>query len=125
MHSPTETHWSAAKRVLCYLKSTIHYGIFLKQTLQLHVTAFTDANWAGNRDDFTSTSAYIVYLGGNSIAWCSKKQKTIVRSSTEAEYRSLASFATEVLWITNLLKEPHVNSSLLLKSYVTMLVPHT
>lgn len=73
MHSPTETHWSAVKRVLHYLKSTIHYGLFLRRNRQLDVTAFTNADWTGNLDNYTSTSAYVVYLGGNAISWCSKK----------------------------------------------------
>ncbi|PON51233.1 hypothetical protein PanWU01x14_217940, partial [Parasponia andersonii] len=108
MHSPTETHWSAAKWILRYLKYTIHHGLFLRCSQQLCVTAFTDADWAGNRDDRSSTSAYIVYLSGNAISWCSKKQKSIVRSSTEAECRALASCAAEILWVKNLLGELQV-----------------
>ena len=39
------------------------------------------------------------------ISWCSKKQTALARSSTEAEYRALASTATEVIWIQQLLSE--------------------
>ena len=46
-------------------------------------------------------------IGGNAISWCSRKQKTVARSSTEAEYWALASCAAEVLWLTNLLSELH------------------
>ncbi|WRX13866.1 Reverse transcriptase [Theobroma cacao] len=108
MHSPTETHWSVAKRILRYLKYTIYHGLFLQRHQQLCVNAFTDADWAGNRDDRTSTSTYIIYLGGNAISWCSKKQKSVTRSSTEVEYEALASCAVEVLWIQNLLRELQV-----------------
>jgi hypothetical protein len=105
MHCPSETHWAAAKRLLRYLKHTINHGLFLKrgQPLQLH--AYSDADWAGNRDDRTSTTGYIVYLGGNAISWSSRKQKTVARSSTEAEYRAVASTAAEVLWVQSLLGE--------------------
>ena len=44
MHSPSKIHWSAAKRVHRYLKSTIHHGLFFKWNQHLHVTTFTDAN---------------------------------------------------------------------------------
>lgn len=67
--------------------------------------AFADADWAGDPNDRTSTSAYVVFLGANPISWSYKKQKTVARSSTEAEYRAIASTAAEVNWIMNLLQE--------------------
>ncbi|CAN1822050.1 Retrovirus-related Pol polyprotein from transposon RE2, partial [Linum perenne] len=84
MHSPTMTNWMQLKRVLRYLK---------------------DADWAGDNKDRRSTSAYVAYLGSNIISWSSRKQRTVSRSSTEAEYRALATAASEVLWLTSLLKE--------------------
>ena len=39
------------------------------------------------------------------ISLYSKKQTAAARSSTEAEYRALASIATEVIWIQQLLSE--------------------
>ena len=112
MHSLSEIHWSTTKRVLRYLKSIIYHGLFLKSKQHLHVTAFTNADYAENRDDRTSTSSYIIYLGGNVISWCSKKQKSVAHSSTEAEYQAFASCAAEVLWIKNLLSELHVPCSI-------------
>jgi hypothetical protein len=38
------------------------------------------------------------------ISWCAKKQPTVSRSSTEAEYRSLALCSQEVMWLEHLLK---------------------
>uniref|UniRef100_A0A2N9FUI9 Reverse transcriptase Ty1/copia-type domain-containing protein n=1 Tax=Fagus sylvatica TaxID=28930 RepID=A0A2N9FUI9_FAGSY len=63
------------------------------------LTAFTDADWAGDPCDRRSTSGIIVFLGNNPITWLAKKQHTVSRSSTEAEYRSLASGAAELSWI--------------------------
>ena len=39
------------------------------------------------------------------ISWSLKKQRVVARSSTEAEYRSLASAATDVLWLQSLFSE--------------------
>jgi len=109
MHSPSQTHWTAAKRLLRYLKHTLTYGLFIRRSQPLSLTAFSDADWPGNCDDCTSVSAFVIFLGGNPVSWCSKKQRTVARSSTEAEYHSVASAAAEITWLTNLLQELHVS----------------
>lgn len=109
MHSPTTLHLEAAKRVLRYLAGTPHKGLFFARNTPLTLHAYSDSDWAGDHDDYTSTGAYIVYLGKQPISWSSRKMKGVARSSTEAEYRSLTAAAAEVLWITHLLKELRVS----------------
>lgn len=93
------------KRILCYLCGTHDQGILLHRKSPLSLHAFSDAYWAGNKDDYTSTSACIVYLGRNPISWSSKKQSTVARSSMEAEYQSVAATAAELSWVCSLLTE--------------------
>uniref|UniRef100_A0A2N9I718 Integrase catalytic domain-containing protein n=1 Tax=Fagus sylvatica TaxID=28930 RepID=A0A2N9I718_FAGSY len=85
MHTPTTDHWSFVKRLLRYLCGTINEGLQIHRKSPLNLHAYSDADWAGDKDDFSSTSAYVIYLGRNPVSWSSKKQKTIARSSTEAE----------------------------------------
>ena len=95
MHSPRELHWIAIKRVLRYLKGTIEFGLlYTPGTITMH--AYCDFNWAGNPDDRRSTTSYGVFLGTNLISWCNKKQSVVSRSSTEAEYRSMAHTTAEL-----------------------------
>lgn len=62
MRKPTATHWSATKRLLRYLKNTIFHGLLLCKDSSPTVSAFTDADWAGNIDDHSSTSAYVIFF---------------------------------------------------------------
>lgn len=52
-----------------------------------------------------STTGYCVDLGGNLISWSSKKQKSVARSTTEAEYIALSEAGTEVIWLCSLFTE--------------------
>jgi hypothetical protein len=46
-----------------------------------------------------------VFVGTNLVSWSSKKQPTVSRSSTEAEYEALANGAAEAIWIESVLRE--------------------
>ena len=108
MHSPKNTHWMAVKRILRYLKATYNHGL-LYQPGTATLTAYSDADYAGNPDTRHSTGGFCVYLGSNLVSWSSKKQKTVSRSSAEAEYRQLAYTAAELSWLRSLYKDLHLN----------------
>lgn len=93
MHKPTEIHWFSLKRLLRYLKGSLDLGITLHRSPSPSLTVYADADWAGDKDNHRSTSVFLIYLGNNLISWKSSKQRTVSRSSTEAEYRAVASVA--------------------------------
>ncbi|KAJ4779344.1 polyprotein [Rhynchospora pubera] len=105
MAEPTEEHWKLVKRILRYIQGSLDHGITLKSAPHLSLHGYCDADWAGCPDDRRSTTGYAIFLGPNLISWSSKKQATVSRSSTEAEYRSLAMTTSELLWISYLLAE--------------------
>lgn len=105
MHAPTEDHFGALKRILHYVKGTVHHGLQFHRTSSHELLAYSDADWAGRPDTRRSTTDYVIFLGANLVSWCSKKQSTISRSSAEVEYRSFAVATAEVAWIVQLLRD--------------------
>ena len=105
MNEPQDTHWSAIKRILCYLKHTIDHGLFIKKCSSNQLFAFSDADWAGCPDDIRSTSGFCIFLGSNLLSWSSKKQPIVSRSTTESEYKSMANTAADLCWLQSLFSE--------------------
>nr|KYP67039.1 Retrovirus-related Pol polyprotein from transposon TNT 1-94 [Cajanus cajan] len=108
MATPLDSHWVAVKRILKYLKGTLSYGLHMQPAAvngPISLTAFCDADWASDIDDRRSTSGSAIFFGPNLISWWSRKQRVIARSSTEAEYRSIAQASAELTWIQALLQE--------------------
>ena len=115
MVAPTINHWTALQRILCYLKGTPRHGIVCKNHGHFNIECFTDADWAGSKEDRRSTTGYCVFVGENLVSWRSKKQNVVSRSNAESEYRAMAQSTCEIMWIHHFLTNVGLKSSLLAK----------
>jgi histone deacetylase 1/2 len=111
MQKPLHSHWKAVKRTLRYIFGTLDYGLHYKPSSCNTITGFNDSDWASDPSDMRSTTGFSLFLGKNLVSWLAKKQKVVSRSSTEAEFQSLASLAAEISYLQNLLIELHSSSS--------------
>ena len=99
-------HYTAAKRVLRYVKGTKNYGITYRKDATHHIGpsnsnilyGFSDAAFA-NANDRCSVSGYVFLANSGAITWGSKKQTVIALSSTEAEYVALSEASHEAMWL--------------------------
>ena len=57
MQTSTSDHWQALKRVLRYLADTLDHGVHISKSAPL---AFSDADWVGDKNDFLSTTGYLI-----------------------------------------------------------------
>ena len=114
MSAPRSPHLDALHHLLRYLKTSPGQGLLFSASSPLSLKAYADADWGSCLDTRRSTTGHCVFLGDSLISWKSKKQHTVSRSSSEAEYRALASVTSEVLWVKALLKDfgVHIGSTL-------------
>jgi hypothetical protein len=109
--APSSVHYSHLLRVLRYLRGTISRRLFFPRSSSLQLQAYSDATWASDPSDRRSLSAYCVFLGGSLIAWKTKKQTAVSRSSAEAELRAMAMLTAEVTWLRWLLEDFGVSAA--------------
>jgi hypothetical protein len=68
LSTPTTTHWAAVKRILQYLRATSDLSLCFTKSGSPLLSAFSNANWAGNPDDRRSMGRYTIFYGGNLIS---------------------------------------------------------
>ena len=105
MHAPHDVHHTMLKRILRYIKGTLHLGLQLRTATSPTITAYSNADWAGCPDTRRSTSGFCIFIGNSLVSWSSKRQTTVSRSSAEAEYRAIANAVAECSWLRHLLGE--------------------
>lgn len=60
--NPTQSHLTAAKRILRYLKGTVYLGLSYKKCADGNLIGYSNADWAGDVDDRN-------YPSGNVFFW--------------------------------------------------------
>ncbi|GKB86912.1 hypothetical protein Tco_0959184 [Tanacetum coccineum] len=112
MHSPLTSHLKTSFKILRYLKGCPGLGIHIAKTSSMFLNAYSDADWAKCVITRKSVIGYCIFLNDSFVSWKSKKQKTLSKSSTEAEYKALALVTSEVIWVLKILKDLHIENLL-------------
>lgn len=100
-----ETHYKYALRILKYLYLTRDLKLTYRRNENVNIIdCYVDADWAGDSLDRKSTTGYVIRLFGNVIYWKSRKQNSVTKASTFAEYVALSEAVSELKFIKELLE---------------------
>ena len=102
--NPNSTHWDAICSIFAYLNGTKDLGIWLGNGAEM-TTGYSDADFAGDVNDRSSTSGSIFFIHGGPVAWSSRKQRCISQSTTEAEYVASSEASKTAVWLRTLIND--------------------
>ncbi|XP_039015166.1 uncharacterized mitochondrial protein AtMg00240-like [Hibiscus syriacus] len=94
LSAPRKDHLTIAHRFLRYLKGTPGQELFFPAESDMKLKVSGDSDWASCPGSRRFLTGFRIFLGPALISWKSKKQQTISRSSSEAEYRAMAAIFT-------------------------------
>nr|GEV75014.1 retrovirus-related Pol polyprotein from transposon TNT 1-94 [Tanacetum cinerariifolium] len=78
------------KSIFRYLRGTVNTGLWYTKDSGFELTGFSDADYAGCKDTFKSTSGGAQFLREKLVSWSSKKQDCTALSIAKTEYVSLS-----------------------------------
>jgi len=96
---PKESHLKIVKIIFRYISGTTNFRFWYPKGSSSCLVRFSDSDFAGCKLDRKSTSDTCHLFGNCLISWHSKKQRSVVLSTDEAEYVAAGSCCSQILWI--------------------------
>ena len=106
--NPKESHLTAMKRILKYLKGTTCFGLWYPSGASPSLIGYSDADYGGCKIDRKSTSGTFHLLGSSLVSWHSKKQACVTLSTTKAEYIAVGNYCAQILWMKQQLEDYNI-----------------
>ena len=121
MDVPVSAHLKEMYKVIRHVLSTKGYGLefeLRKDIMKWALNALSDSDFASDKETRISVFGYIIIFCGIAIAWISKGMKSVVLSTTEAEYMALSEVVKELKFIVQLLQTMNIEVELPTTAYV-------
>ncbi|KAJ3661756.1 hypothetical protein Zmor_006141 [Zophobas morio] len=102
--NPKEEDRAAVKRVFRYLKGSVRICLLYKSSCEdTNLSVYRDADYAGDPVTRRSSSGILCMYAGGVVVWSSQKQRSVVLSTTEAEYVAASEATKDAIWANRLL----------------------
>ena len=87
------------KKALRYAQDTKDYMLIYRRSDSLEIKGYSDADFAGDKDDRKSTSGYVFTLAGGAISWKSSNQSIVASSTMCAEFIACFEAMGQAIWL--------------------------
>jgi hypothetical protein len=99
-------------RVIKFADNTKSFGLKVEprsdDDLEWNLKIFCDSDWAGDPETRISVTGFVISLLDVPVCWCSKSQKGVTLSSTEAEYVAISEAVNELKFVYYLPRDLHI-----------------
>ena len=115
MDAPAPAHLKEMCKLIRFVLSTKDYGLkfkLIKSIRKWVLKALSDSDFASDKETRISVYRYVIYFCGIPIASRSKGMKSVVLSTTEAEYMALSEVVKELKFIVQLLQTMNITVEL-------------
>ena len=115
MDAPAPAHLKEMYKLIRFVLSTKDYGLkfkLIKSIRKWVLKALSDSDFASDKETRISIFGYVIYFCGIPIAWRSKGMKSVVLSTTEAEYMALSEVVKGLKFIVQLLQTMNITVEL-------------
>uniref|UniRef100_A0ABD2WKS0 Reverse transcriptase Ty1/copia-type domain-containing protein n=1 Tax=Trichogramma kaykai TaxID=54128 RepID=A0ABD2WKS0_9HYME len=101
--APTIGDWMEVKRIFRYLRGSTNEGLVYRAK-EDEMKVYTDSSF-GDCEESKSTSGYIIKIFDDTVAWRSKKQTLVTRSTCGAEYYAMSEACQEIISLDKALRD--------------------
>ena len=115
MDAPAPAHLREMYKLIRFVLSTKDYGLkfkLIKSIRKWVLKALRYSEFASDKEMSISVFGYVIYFCGIPIAMRSKAMKSVVLSTTEAEYMALSEVVKELKFIAQLLQTMNITVEL-------------
>ena len=118
MDGASKLQFRGTLHVIKFFLDTIDLGLKIVLTLYNGIwklEAFSNSDFAHGKETRISVYGYVIYFCGVPVGWKSKSMRSVVLSTTEAEYVVISEVVKEIIFIYQLLESMDVKVPLPIK----------
>ena len=118
MDGASMAHVTEMYRVINFVLEMKTLGLRMVPIFKDGMEALSDSDFSNDKDTRYSVYGYIIYFCGIPVAWKSKSMKSVVLSTTKAEYVAVSEVVREIKFLYHMLRSMEIKIPLPIKVQV-------